>query len=214
MNKTAEIVKLWAEFEEKNASVDIDDFCRYYLIKKREETSKVPNAAPHQQYSPHSQLAKLVGKLMRLSSYYANLALKEIGIGSLDEFTYLLNVHRMNEPRKTEVIYQNFHELSSGLLIIDRLKKKRLINEKADKNDKRSRLLELTSEGLEKLNEAEIQLAKVSGMFYAHLPEDDIKLCIQLLSPVELMFSGLWHEYKGHPFDEIYKDFIKKKSSH
>ncbi len=67
MNKTAEIVNLWAEFEEKHATAGIDDFCRYYLIKKRGEDTE--GSAKVQPYPPHSRLAKLIGKLMRLNSY-------------------------------------------------------------------------------------------------------------------------------------------------
>jgi DNA-binding MarR family transcriptional regulator len=212
MNKTAEIVNLWAEFEENHTTAGIDDFCRYYLNKKKNEADRDLAEGINQPYADHSRLAKLVGRLMRLNSYYANLALKEIGIGGLDEFTYLLTVRQLNEPRKTDVIYKNFHDLSSGLLIIDRLKNKKLLTEKADEKDKRSRLLKLTVEGELKLNEAQVQLDKVSDMFYTRLPADDIKLCIQLLSPIELVFSGLWREHKGHTFDEIHKNLTEDKS--
>jgi hypothetical protein len=46
------------------------------------------------------------------------------------------------KPLTAEVIYANFNELSSGLLILDRLKKAGLTVEKADNKDKRiNRLL-------------------------------------------------------------------------
>jgi len=214
MNKTAEIVMLWSEFEEKHPTAEIDDFFSYYLIKKRDETSQKLTPFLNQPYAAHSLLAKLIGRLMRLNSYYANVALKEIGIGGLEEFTYLLTVHKLNEPKKTEVININFHELSSGLLIIDRLKNKKLLIEKANESDKRSRLLKLTEEGEKKLTEAEHQLARVSGMFYDRLPEGDIKLCLKLLSPLEVIFSNLWLDHRGQTFEEIYKNFVAEKKKH
>ena len=176
------------------------------MVKKRSDDGKGLAGGFDQKYPPHSLLAKLVGRLMRLSSYYTNLALKEMGIGGLDEFTYLLSVQQLKQPRKTEIIYQNFHELSSGLLIIDRLKNKGLLTEMADEKDKRSRLLKLTAEGEKKLSEAQIQLLKVSGMFYNLMPENDIEQCIRLLSPVELIYAGLWQQHKGHIFDDIYRE--------
>jgi DNA-binding MarR family transcriptional regulator len=205
MNKTAEIVNLWAAFEEQNPNSDIEDFCQDYLVKKRIVSFKQPAINGSERFPISSMLAKLIGRLMRLNSYYANLALREIGIGGLDEFTYLLTIKQLNQPRKTEVIHLNFHELSSGLLIIDRLKNKNLLVEDVDETDKRSKLLKLTQDGENKLNEAQIQLGKVSSMFYNTVPEKDITSCINLLSPIELIYSGLWQRHKGKTFDEVYE---------
>jgi len=42
MNKTVELVNIWAEFEKKHPDGDIKDFCRYHLIHQREIEGKGP----------------------------------------------------------------------------------------------------------------------------------------------------------------------------
>src|ERR1700730_9102901 len=124
MNKTAELVLKFAAFDDKYPDASLEDFARYLVAK--EKTVTVDNA----DIRPDTLLAKVIGRIMRLNTFYANLALKSIGLGGLEEYTYLLSIQLNGDPMKTELINQNFHELSSGLLIIGRLIKKALITEK------------------------------------------------------------------------------------
>jgi DNA-binding MarR family transcriptional regulator len=200
MKTLVKLVLEFSEFEDKHPDAGIADFSAYYLAKRK----KQPQSVDGDKVPLHNSFAKLVGRMMRLNNFYANLALKEIGIGGLDEFTYLLTIEQLIHPMKTEVISQNFHELSSGLLIIDRLIKKGLIGETKDAKDKRSKLITLTAAGRLKIHEAQKQLVKVSQVFFKQVSEDDIHLCISLLKPVEERFSKLWLSHKGLSFQEIF----------
>jgi|SRR6185312_6103458 len=197
MNKTAQLVLSFAEFEERYPNASVEDFARHLLARGR------PVKAAAAGVKGHSILAKLIGRIMRLNSHYANAALRAIDLGGLDEFTYLLSVSMLNNPTKTEVINQNFQELSSGLLIISRLKSKGLLSEKPDTEDKRSRRIMLTKKGQLKLAAAQVELSRVSHLFFGSIGDDDIQLCVSMLSPVEQEFAGRWALDKGKSFDEI-----------
>ena len=135
MNKTVELLNLWADFESKHTSAEIEDFCRYMLIKEREKENIFSDVAlPPDNLS---KLAKITGRVSKLHNTYAVIALKECGLSSIDEFVYLSDIHFMDKSQKTKVIYSNFNELSSGLLILERLKKKKLISEEDNSNDKK-----------------------------------------------------------------------------
>jgi hypothetical protein len=200
MKTLVKLVLEFSQFAEKYPSAGIEDFSRHYLATKRRRP-----ASPERDSVPvHNSLAKLVGHVMRLNNYYANLALKEIEIGGLDEFTYLLTIEKLGQPIKMEVINLNFHEVSSGLLIIDRLIKKKLVEENVDLNDRRSKLIKLTAAGKLKLRQAQKKLVKVSEIFFNLVTEDDALLCTSILAPVDEKFSKLWLSHKGQSFDEIY----------
>jgi len=74
----------------------------------------------------------MIGRLSKLHNTYAVIALKECGLNNLDEFLYLNSIGNAEAPKKTTVIYANFNELSSGLLILGRMMKKGLIVEATD----------------------------------------------------------------------------------
>jgi|SRR5579872_1034740 len=200
MKPLVKLVLEFSEFEDKHPGAGIADFSAYYLAKRKKQTQSANGDKTPLQNS----FAKLVGRMMRLNSFYANLALKDIGMSGLDEFTYLLTIEKLIRPMKTEVISQNFHELSSGLLIIDRLIKKGFVNETKDTKDKRSKLITLTAKGRLKIQEAQKELLKVSKVFFKQVSEDDLHLCALFLQPVVERFSKLWLSHKGLTFQEIF----------
>jgi DNA-binding MarR family transcriptional regulator len=207
MKNLVKLVLEFSQYEEKYPNSGIEDFSRYYLASKRRR----PVASEKDSLPVHNRFAKLLGHIMRLNNYYANIALKEMEIGGLDEFTYLLTIERLEQPMKTEVINRNFHELSSGLLIIDRLIKKKLVEENVDLNDRRSKLIKLTAAGKLKLKQAQKKLVKVTDIFFDLISEDDIRLCSSILTPVDEKFSRLWLTHRGQSFDEVYGALTSRK---
>ncbi len=205
MNKTAELVNRWAAFEAEHPEASIHDFFRYELIKEKEEqkdTKFLGGVIPPQ---PNQALAKVMDRISKILTVYASNLLKSIDLGSMDEFLYLNNIRHLEKPRKIDIINNNFNELSSGLLILERLKKKGLLVENADPNDKRSKLIELTAEGQKKLNACYELLDKVNQVIFRDMQTDDILLCIQLLKPIETKFSSLSVSDKKLSFEEVYK---------
>lgn len=211
MNKTVEIVNRWAAFEVDHPKAGIHDFFRYELIREREEQKNMKFLGGVIPPQPNQVLAKVMDRIIKIHSVYASNLLKSIDIGSMDEFLYLNNVQHIEKPRKIDVINNNFNELSSGLLILERLKKKGLLTENTDPNDKRSKLIALTAKGQKKLKACYELLDKINQVIFKEMLADDILLCIQLLKPIETKFSSLSISDKKLNFDEIYKREIAKK---
>jgi len=200
MNKTAELVIAWAEYETTHSNAGIDDFCHAYIINKRaKEKSKMllgGNLPP----DSYSVMAKMIGRLSKLHNTYAVIALKECGLNNLDEFLYLNSIGNAEAPKKTTVIYANFNELSSGLLILGRMMKKGLIVEATDKEDKRSKRLKLTKKGNNLLTLCYEKMGVLNEWFFKSISKEDIDLCVHLLSGVETNFSSKWVEDKAKTF--------------
>jgi len=202
-NKTVKIVNEWAAFEEKYPDAGIDEFCRYYLIKAREKKNPEELFQGVMPPLPRMVLIKLLGRIVGLYQVYADPALAEIGIRHLGDFLFLNVIYHAREPRKTEVIYETMTELSTGLLILSYLKQKKLITERADPTDKRSKRVKITAEGTKVLFKCYEQLGKTGDLMFGDMPDDDISLCVQLLKHVDLKYSKLWQQHKGLPLDEV-----------
>jgi DNA-binding MarR family transcriptional regulator len=202
-NQTAELVKEWALYEESYPETSIEDFCRYYLISVREKQDN--KGALAGKIPPHaaSAMAKLMGRLVRLYTSFGLQTLKKVGITNFDDFTYLASIFLLKDPNKTEVINENVHELSSGLLIINRLIEKGYVREYTDDNDRRSKRLRLTPEGDGKLQECFQLIRPLNELFFGSIPKDDIELCFQLLTPLEIKFCALWIQHKGKELKDV-----------
>jgi DNA-binding MarR family transcriptional regulator len=213
MNTTVVLVNEWAAFEKKHPDANIEDFCRHYLASQRHAEVKGPLVGGVVPTINDGLLLKIIGRISKLNMNYANLALKGTGLNQIEEFGILLTIKQEKNPKKTEVIYANLYELSSGTDMLARMKKRGLIKEYDDKEDRRSKRLELTAKGEKVADACKTKILKNATMMMNDLTEDDKQLCIQLLKNVEVKFSALWQKHKGRDFEEIYKEITGDKKN-
>ncbi|SDS49311.1 DNA-binding transcriptional regulator, MarR family [Mucilaginibacter mallensis] len=206
MNKTVELVNLWAEFEAKYPDGNIDEFCRHYLASRQKTDEEGPLVGGVIPYINDGLLLKIIGRISKLNMNYANLALEGTGLNQIEEFGMLYTIRQEVNPRKTEVIFANLFELSSGTDMLNRMKKRGLISEYDDKEDKRSKRMRLTPEGEKVANLCSDRIVANARMIMHNLSDDDKQLCIQLLKNVEIKFSALWPKHKGKAFEEVYAE--------
>jgi len=201
MNKTAELVSLWAQYEAQHPGADLKDFYSEQLLSSGRQQGKTKFLAGLVPAQNTSIFSRLLARLVKLHTNYVMMILKERGIGSIEEFAFLTTIQHLDNPRKSEVINDNFTELSSGLLVLDRLKAKGYTAEVEDVEDKRSKRVHLTAKGKKKILVCQQLLDKLNGTFYKDLHGSSIKLCIDILKPLEIKYSSLWrkHGKKGLP---------------
>lgn len=215
MNKTVTLVKAWGAFEENHPDGDLEDFCRHYLAQRQRPKEKEPKAPLTGGVVPpltDGLLLKIIGRIHKLNFSYANMALKGTDLNQIEEFGVLLTIRQEKNPRKTEVIYANLFELSSGTDMLGRMIKRGLIREYDDQEDKRSKRIELTAKGEKTIMASFPRVKKMAAMMLADLTEDDKQLCIQLLKNVEIKFSALWPKHRGRPFEEVYAEVMDEKA--
>lgn len=209
MDKTIELVNLWGAFSKQYPDGSIEDFFRHSLIHKREKKKKdeqlVGGVVP---YHLDGLLMKIIGRIYKLHMIYINAALEDTPVNQIEETGILATIKLQKNPKKSEVIYSNLLEFSSGTDMINRLIKKGLVKEVNDKEDKRSKRLFLTAAGEKAFTVSIAQVGKLASMMLHDMSEDDKKLCVQLLKNVEIKFSSLVHKQKGKKFDEIYKEIV------
>jgi DNA-binding MarR family transcriptional regulator len=211
MNKTVELVNHWGEFEAKHPDGSIEDFCRRWLARQHKKATSGTLVGGVVPSLNDALLLKIIGRISKLTMAYANIALKGSDLNQIEEFGILQTIRKEKNPKKTEVIYANLFELSSGTDMLNRMKKRGLIREYSDKEDKRSKRIELTPKG-ERVSEiCTVNIEKNATMLMGDLADDDKELCIQLLKNVEIKFSALWPKQKGKEFNEIYKELMKDK---
>ncbi len=196
MNKTVELVNLWAEYEKENPKAEISQFCQAYLANQ--ETRAVNATFWHSPTPPDSTgvLSKLIGRIAKLHGLNMTAAFKGCGLSTFDEFLYLNSIAGTVNPKKTDIIIANFNELSSGLLILNRLKRAGLIVEQEDELDKRTKRLKMTRKGSGVLESCYRKLHETNEVCFGELAEEQVKLCIQSLQPVEASLANQWLEDK------------------
>ena len=208
MEKTIELVNLWGDFATQHPDASIEDFCRHLLIHKRESENKGPLLGGLVPMHIDGVLMKLIGRIHKLHVFYASAAFDGTPLGQLEEFGLLATIQQRGNPKKSELIYSNLLELSSGTDMVNRLKNKGHIKEFDDKDDKRSKRLSLTPLGEKTMAVCIHRVLKLAKLMLYEMTEDDKQLCIQLLKHIEIKFSALVQKHKGETFEDIYKELI------
>lgn len=207
MNNTIELVKQWGAFEEQHPKASLEDFYRYQLAKKV-ESPKPPEKEGKLIPDVNGRLLILLRRIARFHIVYSNKALEGTGFDQIEEFGILVTIYNMGNPIKSEAVYNNIIELSSGTNMLIRMKKRGLVEEEDDKEDKRVTRLRVTAQGEKALLIAKDQVLRVARMMVNDLSDDDKWLCIQLLTPIDKRFSGMYQKQKNKPFEDIYKENI------
>lgn len=202
MNQTVELVKRWGAYEAEHPKATIEDFCRSMVagtVKKKKAIQ------PEWQLHPdlNGALIKTISRIGKFHEFYTNKALEGTGLDQIEEFGIMAAIFNLKSPTKSEAIFTNMLELSSGTNILIRLQRKQLINEYTDAEDKRVKRLQLTKKGEKTLKEAKAQILKVVAMLTNGLSNDDKQLCLQLLTPIDATFTPLMQKQKTKSFEEI-----------
>jgi DNA-binding MarR family transcriptional regulator len=208
MNKTAVLVARWAAFEEQYPEGSLEDFFRYSLaekVKPKQGTGSPGKLIP----DLNGRLVILLRRIGKFHIAYSNIALEGTGIDQMEEFGILVTIFNMGNPIKSEAIYNNIMELSSGSNMLIRMKKRGLVREYDDKDDKRQTRLELTPKGKKVVLQAKDRVMKMAGMMVHVLSDEDKELCIQLLLPIDRRFSGLFQKQKNKDFETIYEENMR-----
>lgn len=213
MNKTVELVNEWARFEDKFKEGTIEEFCRHYLIRQREKKEIGQNFKGVIPPMVDAYLAKLLGTILRFMNVYIDSAVQEIPeIKRADDFYVLNNIVNLGEGRKTDIINHQFMELSSGIDLINRLVKAKLIHERIDPEDKRSRLISATDKGQRLLMKCYEHFSRTAEITFWGMSDDDKKLCIQLLRGVEIKHAKIVHGMRGKSLNEIHEQVTGVKT--
>src|SRR4029077_16798319 len=208
MNKTAVLVARWAAFEEQHPDASLEDFFRYSLAEKVKPRSGM--GSPGKLIPDlNGRLVILIRRIGKFHMAYSNIALEGTGLDQMEEFGILVTILNWGNPIKSEAIFNNIMELSSGTNMLIRMKKRGLVREYADPQDKRTKRLELTAKGKKTVLSARDKVMRCAGMLVHDLSDDDKELCIQLLSPIDRRFSGLFQKQKNKDFDTIYEENMR-----
>lgn len=148
-----------------------------------------------------------IGKMGRYIDNYGRKNLPDTPIGSIDEFTYLIVLLEHTEISKSELIQYNGHAITTGTDIIKRLLKKGFVIQKANPEDKRSYLIELTEMGKGALFQSSGTVNKLSVIAAGILSNDELIQLVGMLQKLDKFHDKVHQENKDLRIAEIIEEF-------
>ena len=146
-----------------------------------------------------------------LITFILRIALKDTPLAATEKFVFLAALNVIGESSKTQVISYAMMEMSTGGDILNRLLKDNFIAQRNDPNDKRSKLISITDKGIEVLQQCFEKTAMVRKILLQGLTEDEEKICVQILYPIQEKHTKLAVESKNKSIEEILNSQLTDK---
>lgn len=201
MKPVVELITAWADYESKNPAASAAEFCSHFLLNSKGFMGENPDETEHS--GSNGQLANLINQLNAIHVIYAKAALKEMPGIELEWFYFMKEIDRQKEARKSDIVNAVFFEQSTGIDILNRIKKVGLILERNDPVDKRARLIKLSPKGEKTLLSLYQLLSRADQLLYQDLAGSNKKMLINILSDTEKKHSALISENRHKNLEEL-----------
>ncbi|HPQ07632.1 MAG TPA: winged helix DNA-binding protein [Bacteroidia bacterium] len=160
---------------------------------------------------PKVEFAVKIASLFRFAKHYIKKAFKKNSFDSLDEFSLLATLYSQKEMNKMELINRHLMEFSSGSEMLKRLIKNGLISEKVDKNDKRARIVSLTSKGKKEIESAFKEMHLIAQIVAGKISDEEINYTLKVFNKLDWFHWEIYERDKDAELIEIFKKYIQEK---
>ncbi len=224
-NNIQQLIAYWQEYEETNTTDSFSDFGLWLgkesKIKPTTDSTR-DSSSTHEVFEKkmlafdsniHHRFLNLFSRLSRLQEFYTRRLFEGLPLNNLLEFNFLFSLNKKVSYKKKEIIDFNLVEYTTGIDIIKRLIRLRLVNEFPDQLDKRSKRLKITSEGKRVLVDALIVINKMGHLFFDNWELENWEPCLHNLSELEAYHAKIFtsgNTFSGYELLQIMKESEKE----
>lgn len=144
--------------------------------------------------SAESVISTLLVHMNRFAKNYSRAAILGSDFSTQEDFIYLINLKAFGEMTKMDLIKKNVHEKPAGILIINRLMQKGWAVQKDSETDKRSKIISITKEGLQVLDQQMEKIRMATTLVSGNLSEPEKMELIKLLTKLNEFHVSIYHK--------------------
>lgn len=150
-----------------------------------------------------SDISILIVLMNRYAKLYIKKVLRDSLLQTPDEFSFLITLMTYESLTKSELIAKQVMEKTSGSEVIRRLINKEMIVETADKNDKRSIRVAITSSGRDEILRILPQMSRVTKIVVGNLNAEEINTLSYLLKKLDHFHNDIYLNKKDQSLSDI-----------
>ncbi len=147
------LIKQWEAFLKTDQGTGIEDFAKYILDEAEKKSKSGPNQIeglpPRSADYPYltAEAGQAIFRLYKFSKMYSRPIMSDVGLNSFDEFSIMTTLLNEKETAKKYLIEKNLIEFTTGMDMLKRMFKQKLIQERVNPDDKREKLVSLSENG-------------------------------------------------------------------
>lgn len=199
-------------YEKKSQSeLNLTDFGLFLLQKTEENKEKEvqikAQAMPPQGDTP-AQVTQLIALMYKYLKFYLRKTFAPTPLVVPDDFGFLATLFMEGDLLKHELIAKNTLEFSSGVEIIKRLEKRKLLISKPDKNDRRARRVAITAAGRACMLAILPQMSRVGRLAMGQLTADEQTQLLAILRKLNDFHAPIFESEKQQQAEQIFEKYL------
>jgi DNA-binding MarR family transcriptional regulator len=196
--KVIEVVNLFAEFHDETSSDNVSDFSVWLNRRLNVHPPDADKTGDN-----NRMLVWLIHRLSKIFRWYAKDTLLANGLNSMDEYFILISIAKLGSPSKTEVYADTITEINTGTQMMKRMIEAGLVEESADKLDKRVHRVKLTAKGRRIKDNFFQQSVSDLKLKSGNLSQTEKEELICLLAYLEKFHANIYFNDSGLSFEEM-----------
>lgn len=144
--------------------------------------------------NPESVINTLIVHMNRFAKNYSRSAIHESDFSTQEDFIYLINLKVFGPMIKMELIKRNIHDKPFGMQIINRLIHQNWVRQVDSEDDKRSKVISITDEGIRVLENQMDKIRQASKIVTGDLTRPEKMELIRLLQKLEKFHQPIYDQ--------------------
>lgn len=211
--KILQLLNYWQEYTHQHDD-DIFSFANWLSVQQDKRDEKVKDTQEtgspskqyiHHEYSLDDQLTLLWARLIRYTHLWSRKALQNSHINTVEEYGLLKSVELLKKAKKSDLIKFSLLESTTCFEMIKRLEKAGYLAETVDPQDKRSRLVSLTTQGKKTIGDADLHMKKLSKLLMGDLKVEQKSDLLLLLRKLNIFHENLYQTDRNATLDDMLK---------
>lgn len=200
-----------AESKKSNKrEISVEGFKKWIIInfKDIQDVNEPDWEGKEKGRSPESVINTLVVHMNRYAKSYSKSAIFGSDFSTQEDFIYLINLKAFGEMTKMELIKKNVHEKPVGMQIINRLIAKDWVTQSDSEIDKRSKVLKITTKGIQVLETQMNKIRKATEIVTGNLTHAEKMELIRLLNKLNDFHKPIYEKNiePEYLLEEVLKD--------
>jgi len=176
-----------------------------WVLQSQRNTERNQNIEGENCYNIDVEISKGVVLLYRYARTWIKKGMDHHPELINEDFTYLYSLVHEGNMTKTQLIEHNLHEKSSGMEIIKRLLTLKIIEEKTNENDRRSKELFVTDKGNNLFQESMKTTQNIARLITGNLDNNEKEQLIKILNKLHEFHNPLFLERDKNDFNMLLK---------
>lgn len=191
-----EVVGLISEFDKQNRGLykaDLSGFKQWVAARVSLESKHEPDwEGKDSGRSPESVINTLIVHMNRYAKTYSKSVIADSDFSTQEDFIYLINLKAFGAMTKMDLIKKNIQDKPAGMKVIDRLLQQGWVKQIDSLTDKRSKVLYVTTKGLEALDRQMLKIRQATKIVTGNLDHDEKMELIRLLTKLDAFHHPIY----------------------